>query len=121
MLSLVPLSVSHTPLSGDSPGALTLGDPLASDALLQLAQLGPATHVHATLAGSSSTVGHASRSGGRQSAQEGDEAAADGRHRVLVGLVEHLRSPALRFGLSRRLPFAPRRSVSCFARGLPEP
>src|SRR5262245_48148506 len=48
--------VSHAPLLSDSPGALALGDPLASDATLQLGQLGLATHVHPTLPGSSSAL-----------------------------------------------------------------
>jgi hypothetical protein len=51
------------------PGALSLGYPLASDTLLQLAKLGLAAHVHTTLAGSSSAImlghhWHASRSAG---------------------------------------------------------
>src|SRR5215831_10808807 len=48
--------VSHTPLLGNRPGTFALGDALASDATLQLRQLGLATHVHPALAGSSSAV-----------------------------------------------------------------
>jgi hypothetical protein len=40
--------VSHTPFASDSPGALTLGDALASDTPLQLRQLGLAAQMHPT-------------------------------------------------------------------------
>src|SRR5690242_8164189 len=78
--------VSHTPLPSDSPGALTLVDPLASDTPLQLGQLGLAAHVHATLARSSPTVVGAFHDPLalvlRRGAQEGDEAATYGRSQV---------------------------------------
>jgi hypothetical protein len=48
--------VSYSPLTRDSPGALSLGDPLARDPSLQLGQLRLAAHMHPTLAGSGSTV-----------------------------------------------------------------
>jgi len=48
--------VSHAPLPGDSPCTLALGDALASNAPLQIGQLWLATHVHPTLAGSSSAL-----------------------------------------------------------------
>jgi hypothetical protein len=44
--------VSHAPLSGDRTGTLPLGKALTSDAPLQIGQLGLATHVNPTLAGS---------------------------------------------------------------------
>ena len=50
------ICVSHAPLPGDSPRTLALADALASDTPLQLGQLGPATHVHPALSGSSSAV-----------------------------------------------------------------
>jgi hypothetical protein len=61
--------VSYAPFPGDSPSALTFGNALTSNAPLQLAQLRLATHVHTTLAGSSSAImlghhWHASRSAG---------------------------------------------------------
>jgi len=91
--------MSHAPRAGDSPFALTLGDPLASDTPLQLGQLGLAAHVHTTLAGSSSTVVGALPDPLalvlRQGAQEGDEASADARREVQVWLVEHLDHGAL--------------------------
>src|SRR5262245_31934485 len=86
--------VSHAPLLGDRPGTLALGNALASDATLQLGQLGLAPHVHSTLAGSSSAVVGALHDPLafvlRQGAQECDEAATDGRGEVQVWLVEHL-------------------------------
>jgi hypothetical protein len=48
--------VGHTPLLSDRPGTLALGDALASNEPLQLVQLGLATHVRPTLAGSSSAL-----------------------------------------------------------------
>jgi hypothetical protein len=48
--------VSHAPLLGNRPGTFAFGDALASNAPLQLGQLGLATHVHPTLAGSNSAV-----------------------------------------------------------------
>src|SRR5262245_59967807 len=73
--------VSHTPLPSDSPGALALGDPLASDTPLHLGQLGLAAHVHTTLAGSSSAVVGTFHEPLalvlRQGTQESDEAATD--------------------------------------------
>jgi|SRR5262245_11416529 len=48
--------VSHAPFLGNRPGALALGNALASDAPLQLGQLGLATHVHPTLSGTSSAI-----------------------------------------------------------------
>src|SRR5262249_17577052 len=87
-------SVSHPPFLGDRPGTLALGDALASDATLQLGQLGLATQVHPTLAGSSSTVVGTLPDPLAfvlcQGAQEGDETAADGRGEIQVWLVEHL-------------------------------
>src|SRR5262249_16996652 len=78
----------------DRPGTLALGDALASDAPLQLGQLGLATHVHPTLAGGSSavigTLYDPLALVLRQGAQERDEAAANRRGEVQVWLVEHL-------------------------------
>src|SRR5262249_61726540 len=78
----------------DRPGTLALGDALASDAPLQLGQLGLATHVHPTLAGGSSaiigTLHDPLALVLRQGAQERDEAAADRRGEVQVWLVEDL-------------------------------
>jgi hypothetical protein len=48
--------VSQAPFLRDRPGALPFGNALASDAPLQLCQLGFATQVHPTLTGSSSAV-----------------------------------------------------------------
>src|SRR5262249_12177913 len=86
--------VSHAPLLGDGPGTLALGNALASDAPLQLSQLGLAPHVHPTLAGSSSAVVGSLHDPLafvlRQGAQKRDEAAADGRDEVQVWLVRPL-------------------------------
>src|SRR5262245_63884180 len=86
--------VTHTPLLGDRPGTLALGDALASDAPLQVGQFRLATHVHPTLAGSSSpvigTLHDPLALVLHQGAQERDETAADRRGEVQVGLVEHL-------------------------------
>src|SRR5215831_20714379 len=74
--------VSHAPLSGDRTGTLPLGKTLASNATLQLGQLGLATHVHPTFAGSSSTIVGTLHDPLalvlRQGAQESDEAATYG-------------------------------------------
>src|SRR5262245_30465546 len=86
--------VSHTPFPCDRPRTLALGDALASDAPLQLSQLGLATHLHPTLACSSSAVIGTLHDPLvlvlRQGAEERDEAATDGRGEVQVWLVEHL-------------------------------
>src|SRR5262249_54748306 len=86
--------VSHTPFPCDRPGTLALGDALASDAPLQVGQLRLATHMHPTFACSSSaiigTLHDPLALVLRQGAQERDEAAADGRCEVQVGLVEGL-------------------------------
>src|SRR5215813_8004928 len=80
--------VSHAPLLCDRPGTLALGDALASHSTLQLGQLGLATHMHPTLAGSSSAVVGALHDPPafvlRQGAQESDKAATDGRGEVQV-------------------------------------
>src|SRR5215472_2298718 len=85
--------VSHAPLSGDRTGTLPLGKTLASNATLQLGQLGLATHVHPTFAGSSSTIVGTLHDPLalvlRQGAQECDEAATYGGREVQVWLVKH--------------------------------
>lgn len=53
---LAPRWCERRPLLGDRPGALATGDALASDAQLQLVQLGLATHVDPLLPGSNSAV-----------------------------------------------------------------
>src|SRR5215510_8821178 len=86
--------VSHTPFPCDRPGTLALGDALASDAPLQVGQLRLATHMHPTLACSSSAVIGTLHDPLAlvlsQGAQERDETAADRRGEIQVGLVEDL-------------------------------
>ena len=73
--------VSHAPLLSDRPGTLTPGDAFASNAPLQIGQLGFATHVHSALPGSSSAVVGTLHDPLafllRQGAQESNEANAD--------------------------------------------
>src|SRR5215468_9681263 len=86
--------VSHAPLSGDRTGTLPLGKTLASNAPLQIGQLGLEPHVDHTLAGSSSaivgTLDDPLAFVLRKGAQESNEAATYGRREVQVWLVEHL-------------------------------
>src|SRR5262245_14598448 len=86
--------VSHTPFPCDRPGTLALGDTLTSYAPLQVGQLRLATHMHPTLACSSSAVIGTLHDPLalvlRQGAEERDETATDGGGEVQMGLVENL-------------------------------
>src|SRR6476659_4369734 len=86
--------VSHAPFPSDCSGALPLGHTLASDASLQIGQLGLPAHVHTPLAGCGPTLVSPLHypmalvlCHGRQ---ERDEAPPDRRGEIQVRLVEHL-------------------------------